>query len=97
MITSILALSLISNPLAPDKVAHFGGSYAATHMCEVLIKKTFDTSVLTSSLTCGSIVLAAGIAKELIDPKIGGQRDSKDFVADMLGVSLAVTVINIDW
>lgn len=97
MILPLLALSLISNPIAPDKAAHFGVSYAATHACQVITKKLFDTSKLTSTLVCAGTVLAAGIAKEVADPYMGGQRDSKDLIADVAGVGLAVTIISIDW
>lgn len=96
MLSSILALSLISAP-PPDKVAHFALSYAMTHSCQVLTKKLFNASKLKSTIICAGAVLVAGAAKEIADPYMGGQRDSKDLIADMAGIGLAVTIISVDW
>ncbi|HKI68967.1 MAG TPA: hypothetical protein VKA67_05220 [Verrucomicrobiae bacterium] len=59
-----------------DKKVHAGGSYAAT----VVAGEVFGP------VKGALIVLAAGAAKELIDPYIGGVRDIKDFAADAGGV-----------
>jgi uncharacterized membrane protein YjdF len=97
MISTVIMLGLLANPIAPDKAAHFGVSYAATHTCQVVVKKTFRTTKLISTVACSTAVLSAGAIKEFIDPIVGGKRDSKDFAADLLGVGLAITIISIDF
>jgi VanZ family protein len=96
MITTLALFSLISVPPI-DKVAHMGVSYAMTHTCQVLLKKTTDVSKTTSTIVCAATTLAIGGLKEIVDPYNGGTRDVADFAADAVGVGLAVTVISIDW
>lgn len=93
MIPSILLVMLISNPLPPvDKAAHFGVSYAMTHTCQVIIKKTTDLSRTSSTIICAAATLASGAARELT-----GNKDKNDMLANVAGVGLAVTIISIDW
>lgn len=97
MLLIALNLALISLPVAPDKAAHFGVSYAMTHSCQVAAKNLLNMSKFNSTLVCAAGVAAIGAAKEVSDPYTGGQRDGKDFIADALGIGLAVTVINLDF
>lgn len=68
-----------------------------THTCQVVLKKTTKLSKTASTITCAASTIALGAFKEVVDPSIGGQRDSMDFIADVAGVGLAVTVISIDF
>jgi len=93
----MVAYSLISSPIAPDKAAHFGVSYAMTHICQVAVKKAFDMSKTKSTIICAASVLAAGATKEVMDPYTGGTKDGRDMIANILGVGFAVTIINLDF
>jgi hypothetical protein len=103
MITSILALALISNPFNSDEalhaVGHTGGSYMLTHGGEVVCKKITGKEHKVGCLV-GSVVttVVVGTAKELVlDRGESKQRHAKGFIEDAIGIGAAVTFITIDW
>jgi hypothetical protein len=97
MLTPLLALALVSNPLPPDKAAHFGMSYVVNHVCYTVMKTTTHNSKLTDTVVCTAGTIVLGGIKEIIDPYTGGKRELGDFAADVMGAGFAVTIINLDF
>ena len=75
-----------------DKVMHLTVSYALTH-CSY---QYFKTRVPKKQARLYSILIpiGIGISKEIIDYKCGGSVESGDLLADGLGISFAILVID---
>lgn len=92
MISLLLSIGLVGTfNQHVDKAAHFGVSYASTHVCQVTLDKVMDDKIASTAL-CAGAVMAAGSVRELT-----GNNDPKDMAANVAGIGLAVIFISIDW
>lgn len=93
----ILLVCQISNAgdkIEPDKLTHFGVSYAATTFMYGFNKKVFHMDKLPAYIFAASLVNLVGVAKEYTDPKI----DGGDIIANHAGsLFFGVTCVMFDF
>lgn len=72
-----------------DYALHAVGAFSTQIVCEELFDhKTFHVK---QSLICAGGVIAASLIKESVDPLYGGERDWRDVVFGLSGISIAMT------
>ncbi len=78
-------------------VAHAAGSYAVTHITEVVCKKVSTKSKLTCSLIGVGVAIAVGAAVEVTQKGEDARGHARGILQDLGGAGLAFGIINLDF
>lgn len=78
--------------LAPDKLQHFGMSFAATSFAYGAARFALDREPAT--LAAAGAALAAGVGKEIFDLRAGRAFSARDLLWDAAGVAVALTLVD---
>jgi hypothetical protein len=85
----IAAAAAESDPLAPDKAAHFAVSYGLTLTGTLLLEK-LDVPRWQAVLISGGATFVLGLAKEYV---IDAEASGGDLAADALGTGVAAGMV----
>lgn len=77
-------------------VAHGAGSYALTHMGEVVCKKVTGLGTLSCTIISAAVATSVGVAVEMTQDQTEGNW-KRGLAYDITGVALAIGVINLDF
>ena len=88
-------LKIRDNWFAIDKVQHFSYSCLISLGCQYVLVNKFENTENASLPVSSALSLGAGLLKELNDSRgKSGYFSFKDMVANMVGIALAILIIN---